>query len=187
MIRRLFALCLPLVLLLGACAHAPAGQCLSPMPGVRYCLLPPAALPNDPAPKLVHVTLPDSEWHMVSRLAVNETELVLIADSLLGQPLFRVRYSADASGGFTFHHSPAETPVQPEWLVAVLQLAYAEIDALNQALRGADLIARNDTRRLQRGTRLLLEMKTTDGKMEITLPQQGVTLRISSLSSEPTP
>jgi hypothetical protein len=119
---------------------------------------------------------------MISRLAVKEDRLVLLADTLLGQPLFRIEYDK----GYELRHAPADAGVKPDWLIAMLQFAYADADAVNGALRGAEL-EENGARRIVRRRQVLVEIVESEGVTEIRLPGQALHVRVQRLNPESRP
>ncbi|MBW3568017.1 MAG: DUF3261 domain-containing protein [Proteobacteria bacterium] len=172
-----------LVLVLSGCAHSGAtGPCANPAPGVRYCLLPPNALPADGEPRLVHVTGNELDQHMISQVNVDTARLTMIATNLLGQPLFEIRYKNSASGP-TVSVFPADAPMEAAWLLALLQIAEADADEVRSGLRGSVLIEEGHSRRIERNGETLVWIDKRNGRTEIHIPRQQFRINIRTLTT----
>lgn len=170
-----------LIMLIAACAHRPASDnCVEPVARVRYCLLPPAAIVTDPLPRLITVKGPDTELEMVSQLTIDNGQLLLSAVSLLGQPLFEIRY--DETGELQL--LPSDAPVRADWLLAMLQLATAELVAVNGAMEGAFMEENGADRRLLSGNRVLMEINSRPNEMEVRVPERRLVIRMTRLDAE---
>lgn len=188
MINRTAYAALLFFLLASACAHSPAPTpCVTPAAGLRYCLLPPAAITADAAPRLVHIIGRDIDQHMISQLAVSGNRLTLVATSLLGHPLFEIRYMQDAGGHSTIDVAPETAAIKAEWLIALLQLAQADVAMLNAALTDARLETDGAWRFLVRGDDTLVMIESRPAFTEITVPGQALRIRIQKLDDRNTP
>lgn len=173
-----------LLVLLAACAHRPDEGCVVPAAGVRYCLLAPGAMAGDGNPRLVHVAGPEVDRYLVSQANATNDALVLAASTLLGQPLFEIHYTRDSDGRARIEMRPDDAPARAGWLLAMLQLAYAEPAALNGALSGARLQADGDARRVVRNEQVLVNIERHDGMLRIVLPGQSLRIDIRPLAGE---
>lgn len=170
-----------LTVLLAACAHRPAAEtCIEPARDIRYCLLPPSAMNVDGYPRLVHVVTPDVDRHFVAQIGRNDAGLVFAASSLLGQPLFEMRY--DARGGVNV--VPHDAPVRARWLLAMLQFATAGVAAVNRALDGAQMHETGRTRIISREGRTLVSIEYDTRRTRISLPGQDMHIDITVLSDD---
>ena len=169
------------LLLLAGCVHALRDpNCLAPAGSLRYCLLPPSALMEiaDGAPRLVHISGADIDQHMLSQLAVSDATLRLYASSLLGQPLFEIRYTANA-----IELLPDNAPVKAAWLLAMLQIAHADVAAVNGALTRARLETDGENRLLVQGHDMVMVVMTQAGATEIFLPAAELRIRIERVDA----
>lgn len=183
MLRNILVAC---VLLLSACAHTGNGltPCVRPSYGFHYCLLPPAAMQMDEKARLVHVQGADFEQYFVSRIAVRHSQLVMNASSLLGQPLFEIRYAEQEYGESAVTMTPASAPVRADWLLAILQIAEADLNDLRGTLSGATVTERDSTRYLRddRNKTILVVSADTTGKV-VEIPSQKLVVHIRVLDT----
>lgn len=183
--RNILATC---ILLLAACAHTGSSEapCVRPAAGLQYCLLPPAAMSLDESAQLVHVQGADFEQYFVSRIAVvkSEAQLVMNASSLLGQALFEIRYTQQ-DGASEITVQPASAPVKAKWLLAMLQIAEADMNDVRRSLSGATIAEQNGSRRLldRRGKAVMTIRMLANGKL-IEVPSQHLMIRIQKLDTE---
>lgn len=104
------------------------------------CLLPPAALPAATAEHLVSVRHDAQVDHFVGRLHVGPRRLELAASSLMGMPLFSIRFDGQA-----VRFEPKTMRLPANLVVLVLEAALADPARLQPRLHGLTLkVTRSD-------------------------------------------
>ncbi len=158
-------LCWLPVLLLAACASLPQGPgCVAVGPHGAACLLPPAALPATDANHLVSVRHDGRTRHFVGRLHVDDKVLELAASSLLGMPLFTIRFD-----GKSVHASPERKELPADLVAVVLEAALADPARLRPRLTGLRLAVHDtgsgQTRTLTERGRTVARIERSDGPL----------------------
>lgn len=176
-------------LLLAACA-GPGGRgaapCVALAPGASVCLLAPAVLPQLELRHLVQLEHENRHETFIGQVRVDARALHLAAVSPFGAHLFSVRWD-----GVTATLTPPRTPLRPELLVALLQLALADPAALRPQLRGMTLRVDagergTEVRELRRGEALLGRIVrrgdlAADGRLDVLLERSQLRLRLTPL------
>lgn len=132
-LRRLLPPALLLSLVLGACATLPPPGCVRLGPGA-VCLLAPAALPAVEASHVVTLTRDGKRETFMGRLAIDAHMLRLAGASLFGTGLFEISYD-----GHSIQARPPKAKAHADLMLALLEIAIAQPDALRDRLHGLAL------------------------------------------------
>ena len=130
------------LLLLGTLLVALTGCATTPLaPGCtrfgrdgQLCLLPPASLPPVEGSHLIKVVHDGQEDAFTGLLHIDAHDLRLAGFSLFGTSLFNIEYDGDSVKSV-----PAQGSLQPDMLVAMLELAIADPTLLQDRLHGLTL------------------------------------------------
>jgi len=185
--RRLVLLLLPL--LLTGCATPLLGPgCTRFGRDGQLCLLPPAALPPVEGSHMVKVTHDGREDAFLGLLHIDSRKLELAGFSLFGTSLFDLDYD-----GTTVTSVPADSALQPETLLAMLELSLAEPKLLQGRLHGLTLKTTTDGDREQRdlyeGDRLIAHLERNlvpldEATLSIEIPPLGIKVEMTPLPTD---
>jgi hypothetical protein len=142
------------VLLLAACAHAPR-EAAGPAP---RALAPVSAVSPRSASQVIHAAYGDRAATLRTALEVSASDIRLVGVTATGQRLFSASYDGQAVSAERGTFVPAD--IQPERVLADMQLALWPLPALRQALGANYDVAEPfaGVRRLTRDGRLVAEV-----------------------------
>ena len=124
-----------LLVALTGCATTPLGPgCTRFGRDGQLCLLPPASLPPVEGSHLIKVVHDGQEDAFTGLLHIDAHDLRLAGFSLFGTSLFNIEYDGDSVKSV-----PAQGSLQPDMLVAMLELAIADPALLQDRLHGLTL------------------------------------------------
>lgn len=129
-----------LVTLMAGCATLPDGPgCVAIGPAGAFCPLPPQDLPAVSARHMVTITHDGQNQTFLGRLHIGADALRLAGASLFGTHLFTITWD-----GARTSSEPPLPSLRPKLMVAMLQVALADPDALRPRLHGMVLKIEND-------------------------------------------
>ena len=152
--RRVLLLSLLPSLLLGACAHTPRAD-VSALP---RALAPVAAVSPRSASQVIHAAYGDRAITLRTALQVDNAVIKLVGVTATGQRLFTAAYDGQSVSAERGVFVPAD--IEPERVLADMQLALWPLPALREALGGAYEVSEPfaGVRRLKRSGRLVAEV-----------------------------
>lgn len=154
----------------------------------QLCLLPPAALPPVEGSHMVKVTHDGQEDAFLGLLHIDSRRLELAGFSLFGTSLFDLNYD-----GTTITSVPADSALQPETLVAMLELSLADPKLLQGRLHGLTLKTTTDgdqeRRDLYEGDRLIAHLERNlvpldRSTLSIEIPSRGIKVEMAPLAAD---
>lgn len=189
-LRPLLACGLPL--LLAACATPLLGpECVRFGRDGQLCLLPPAALPAVEGSHLVKVTHDSHEDAFMGLLHIDAQQLRLVGLTLFGTSLFELSFDGSHASSV-----PAQSPLHPDMLAAMLELAIADPKLLQERLHGMTLAVSGqggvETRDLSESGRLIAHIERrgaslADADIRIDIPPAKVSVEMSPLNTPAQP
>ena len=185
-------LALTLPVLLAACATPLLGpECTRFGRDGQLCLLPPAALPAVEGSHMVKVLHAGHEDAFMGLLHIDARDLRLAGFSLFGTSLFNLDFD-----GSKVTSVPTQDYLQPELLVAMLELAIADPAELQGRLHGLTLQVRTDggaeIREVYEGDRLIAHLEKrgaglAESEIRIDIPPAKVSVEMTPLAAAPAP
>ncbi len=147
------------MLLLTACAHAPR----TPEGPAPRALAPVSAVSPRSASQVIHAAFGDRAATLRTALEVSASGIKLVGVTATGQRLFTVSYDGTTVSAERGAFAPAD--IQPERVLADMQLALWPLPALRQALGDGYEVAEpfGGVRRLRRDGRLVAEVHYAGG------------------------
>lgn len=185
-----FMLAVALLCLLAGCATPLLGpECTRFGRDGQLCLLPPAALPAVEGSHMVKVVHAGREDDFIGLLRIDAQSLRLAGFSLFGTSLFNLEYD-----GTRITSAPAQGSLKPDMLVAMLELAIADPNALQQRLHGLTLQTGSqggaDTRDVYESGRLIAHLERSgaslsEADIRIDIPPLNVSVEMTPLAAAP--
>lgn len=179
-----------LPLLLAACATPLLGpECTRFGRDGQLCLLPPAALPAVEGSHMVKVVHDGREDAFMGVLHIDARDLRLAGFSLFGTSLFETDFDGSRATSV-----PAAGALQPDMLVAMLELAIADPKRLQDRLHGLTLTTDSaggvETREVYEGSLLIAHIERRGASLEgadirIDIPPAKVSVEMSPLDAAP--
>ena len=189
--RTLFLLLCALLLLSACASHPVAPGCMRFGRNGELCPLPPSELSPLDGRRLVTVSRDGREDGFIGLLHVDAQVLRLAGLSLFGTPLFTLSY-----GGHEVVVQPEGDDLQPERLLAMLELAMADPAKLEPRLRGLTLKVDSkdgvEIRNLYEGSELIVHLERSpgplaDAALRIEVPPAKLTVSLQPLAGSATP
>lgn len=179
-----------LLSLLVACATPLLGpECTRFGRDGQLCLLPPSALPAVEGSHMVKVVHAGREDDFMGLLHIDAQDLRLAGFSLFGTSLFNLEYD-----GTRVTSVPAQGDLKPDMLVAMLELAIADPNSLQQRLHGLALQVSSkdgtETRDMYESGRLIAHLEKhgaslADADIRIDIPPLNVSVEMTPLDAAP--